>query len=86
MKIVSADCPNKPDKCNHFFPHAIVIGQEGDEYIVQCEGCKTVFKREAPKVMKKSLRYPHYNDSMGTVVESPDHEAHVAKLGGFEKV
>ena len=73
-----SDCP----KCKSR-EFAELLAQDHLFQFVECSTCKTEYKRQAPAVQVRSLRYPYFNDSLGTVVESRAHEKHVAQKAGF---
>lgn len=84
--FVSSLCPNK--KCSSHVKDSFywkdiatheVIGRKGEEQTMQCQTCKHTWKREAPRTMKRSVRYPYFNSYLGKKVDTPSHEEAVAK-------
>lgn len=76
-------------KCEHCdkntFNSARVIAANYTHRTIQCEGCGHKEEQLRPRAAKKSLRYPHFNDSFDCTVESKEHEEHIAKEGGWVK-
>ncbi len=86
--FVRGDCPNKEEhsKDKHDFDSAQIIGFNPDKWmnLLRCGHCGHEWMRIAPLKRKKSLHYPHYNDAIGGVVDSREHEEHLAKESGLE--
>ena len=86
-KYFTAICPNKKiNTCNYIFNSGKLIGYSKNLITLKCEGCGEAWTREAPKIFVKSLRYPHFNDSIGEMVDSVEHQDHLAKENGLSRV
>ena len=89
--FVTGRCPEaESHPKDYIFDSAQVIGFNKQRSTVNlrctCEPCSHEWSREAAKPRVKSLRYPHYNDSLGEVVDSRGHEEHLATEGGFSHI
>lgn len=82
-RFVSFKCPvSCKHKDKNPFDSAELVGGEGSSWTVRCE-CGYVGERAAAETLKRSNRYPQFNGTLGTVVESRAHEDHVAKKMGM---
>ena len=73
-----------PAKCaENQFDSMEIIGESGDRQLLRCCYCGAGSDKPMPETFKRTNRYPQFNGCLGQVVESRDHENHVAKQQGM---
>jgi len=61
-----------------------VVGYTSDnKRLCECQDCGKVVETAPPQKIMHVIQYPHYNDSMGCVVQDKHHEKSIAKENGF---
>jgi len=88
-RYITISCPKKENHPKDYtFDSGKIIGHDAKKMMdhVKCECCGHEFQKESPLVRGKSLKYPHYNDSLGENVTCRGHEEHIAKEQGFNHI
>lgn len=76
-RFISHKCPRLCEE--NTLDSMEIVGLEGGMHILRCAYCGAECDKKAMPAFTRSNRYPQFNGCLGQVVESRDHENHVAK-------